>query len=825
MKKILFSILFLFLSLFVQSQVLYSDRFEDGILKMNSSAAYSVSLSNNNLVIIGNGTAGAYNSLGYEFHHNGTNINLDLSSNPKLYFKAKATNSPEIRIDLQDTNGYVTNLNASSVNLTNEFVVYELDYTDKLQDGAYGGSCTSGPCAVDASNIDKLVFFANAATGNYAGTIEIAWLSLGEPLEALPVDPDYAIRYNQIGYFIGKDKFISINSPNNFTAKPYTIYDANHNIVLSGTTGSTTFWNDAREYVSLIDISSIDTEGVYTFSTELIDINFTVSNTVYEAISEGTFKYYYFNRASTAITSEFGGEYARNAGHLDTQVIVHASAASAQRPTGTIISSPKGWYDAGDYNKYIVNSGISTYTLLAAYEHYSDYYKTRTFNIPEKNNNLPDILDEIIWNLDWMLSMQDPNDGGIYHKLTGLNFSGTVMPEDYNLDRYVVQKTTAAALNFAAVLSVASRIFKEYETEKPGYSATLLAASKNAYAWAKSNPTVYYSQPNDVTTGEYGDGNVTDEFQWAATELFITTLETAYKSDINISQIHSGIPGWSSVSPLALISIAQHAAALSSDLDVTTANNKLIATATTLKNRITNSPMKISMSTNDYNWGSNSNTGNQIVLLIRAYELTNDESYLNAGYTAMDYILGRNGTGYSYVSGFGDKPILHPHHRISEADDIILPVPGMVSGGPNPAQQDNCSGYPNNYPASSFTDSHCSYASNEITINWNAPIVYALNALQYYQNEQVALSIDKKKLVAPKISLFPNPTERKLTFKLPKSISTIKVVIFDAQGKKILTKKIQKEDLTIDFNHLESGVYIVKMFHPTINFTQKVIKL
>ncbi|HCD52991.1 MAG TPA: cellulase, partial [Balneolaceae bacterium] len=124
-------------------------------------------------------------------------------------------------------------------------------------------------------------------------------------------------------------------------------------------------------------------------------------------------------------------------------VMVHAAAATGSRPEGTIISSPKGWYDAGDYNKYVVNSGISTYTLLFAYEQFPEFFKNQDLNIPESKNDLPDILDEALWNLEWLLTMQD-EDGGVYHKLTTANFEGMVMPHEATNQRYVVMKNTGA---------------------------------------------------------------------------------------------------------------------------------------------------------------------------------------------------------------------------------------------------------------------------------------------------------------------------------------------------------------------------------------------
>jgi endoglucanase len=87
----------------------------------------------------------------------------------------------------------------------------------------------------------------------------------------------------------------------------------------------------------------------------------------------------------------------------------------------------------------------------------------------------------------------------------------------------------------------------------------------------------------------------------------------------------------------------------------------------------------------------------------------------------------------SYVTGFGAHPAMHPHHRPSEADGIAAPLPGWLVGGPNPGQQDakDCRvAYASKQPALSYLDNACSYASNEVAINWNAPLVYVAAALQ-----------------------------------------------------------------------------------------------
>ncbi len=135
----------------------------------------------------------------------------------------------------------------------------------------------------------------------------------------------------------------------------------------------------------------------------------------------------------------------------------------------------------------------------------------------------------------------------------------------------------------------------------------------------------------------------------------------------------------------------------------------------------------------DFVWGSSAVAANQGIVLINAYRITSDKKYIDHALTNVDYLFGRNATGYSFLTGYGDKTPMHIHHRPSEADGIAEPVPGLLSGGPNPGKQDGCV-YASSVPNEAFTDNVCSYASNEIAINWNAPLVYLLGSVEALQN-------------------------------------------------------------------------------------------
>jgi len=463
---------------------------------------------------------------------------------------------------------------------------------------------------------------------------------------------------------------------------------------------------------------------------------FTIGDQVFEELGKGALKAFYFNRASMELAEEHAGIWARPAGHPDDQVMVHASAASPERPEGTVLSLPMGWYDAGDYNKYIVNSGITMGTLLSLYEDFPAYFSSQKLNVPESGNAVPDLLDEALWNLKWMIKMQDPHDGGVYHKLTAARFEGLIMPHEAQSPRYVVAKSTAATLDFAAVMAQASRVYKDFY---PDMAIECLKAAETAWIWAKNNPEVLYEQNEmnqkfqpAIETGAYGNRNLDDEWIWAASELYISTHNQEYLDFIASPQTFE-LPNWGNVGWLGYYSLLRFREELKNlppEL-ISQIKHQLLLKTEEYATSATSTAYQAVMGhrDSDFVWGSNAVAANQGIALLQAYLLIGEEKYLKHALGNLDYILGRNATGYSYVTGFGHKTPQDPHHRPSGAAPNKAPVPGFIVGGPNPGQQDGCD-YPSTIPVESYVDDYCSYASNEVAINWNAPFAYLTNALE-----------------------------------------------------------------------------------------------
>ena len=521
-----------------------------------------------------------------------------------------------------------------------------------------------------------------------------------------------AIRINQVGYYPTANKIAIVVYTKASTFEVVSVPD--NKVEFTGNLSAEVFWKDAGDSVKRADFSALNKLGTYKIRIPEFGESypFEISNTILRKPAYASLKSYYYQRSSYELTAPYAGLWARPAGHPDTECILHSSTGKSGK-----ISSPGGWYDAGDYGKYVINAGISVATMLSFYENFNTFFADGTINIPESGNGKNDLLDEVKFELDWLKTMQD-NDGGVFFKLTTLNFSGMVMPAADKAARYAIGKTTASALDFAAMMAMAGRIYKDYDA---GYAADCVTRAESAWIWAKANPAIYFKNPSDVSTGEYGDNNVSDEFIWAAAELYITTQKAEFKTYLeekSNSLKYLSAPGWQSVQPLASLSLATQPNGLSLSL-ITTIKNSVISTSNNWLNQITANACRIP--TFGYNWGSNSSIANQGVGLLYAYILTKDVKYIKGAAECADYLLGKNATGFSFVSGYGSKTPMFFHHRPSHADGVVQPIPGFVAGGPNSGKQDG-EKYPYSEPAKCFVDVMGSYASNEVCINWNSPM-------------------------------------------------------------------------------------------------------
>ncbi|MBX2859502.1 MAG: glycoside hydrolase family 9 protein [Cellvibrionaceae bacterium] len=496
----------------------------------------------------------------------------------------------------------------------------------------------------------------------------------------------------------------------------------------------------------IVEDAGLESEAVFNSET------FSIDPGLYGQFKYDALAYFYHNRSGIAIEADLVGEaWARPAGHLqDASVETFACVADPNSELCRVLDVSGGWYDAGDHGKYVVNAGISVWTLMNQYER-SRYlggnlteYGDGSMALPasEIDNGIPDILDEVRWELDWMMKMQvpagSPNGGLVYHKMHSEFWTGIpTAPDQDPVTRYVQPPSTTATLNLAASGAQCYRVFREFDAD---FAQRCLQQAQLAYAAAKSNAFIPATD-NGNGGGTYADSNPGDEFYWAASELFLATGADNYAVDMaSASELHLSLEtvaygqsmmGWPTTHGLGIISMATVGRAFNAPESwVETSRQALIAVADLYLDKTRTQAFGLPMGSEQLYWGSNSNVANNMIVLGLARDFTCNEDYANAMQSSMSYLLGRNPLGQSYVSGYGSLSMENPHHRFwagSVDDNFPLPPPGVLAGGPNGLLQDpiiaarlqGCT------PMKCYLDHIESYSSNEVTINWNAPLAWA----------------------------------------------------------------------------------------------------
>lgn len=529
------------------------------------------------------------------------------------------------------------------------------------------------------------------------------------------------IRLNQLGYFPNATKRGSFVGESENTM--FTVIDIKTGKkAFTGTLDEATYAELSGETIRQFDFSELKGSGTYQIrlGDVLYSHPFEIGYTFYDEALTAVTKSFYYQRVGTEITKEYGGQWKRPAGHLDEKVAYHPDTKKSG-----FIASPKGWYDAGDYGKYISNGAFSAGQLLHTLERYPNLYSDGSLHIPESGNAINDLLDEIKYEADWVATMQD-KDGGVFHKLTTKRFSGAIMPHEGDKPRFIMPKSTTATFDFAAFLAKMARHYKKHDEDQAN---KWLSQAKKAWTWGVQNPNVNFKNPADVVTGEYGDEDASQEQFWAAAELYVTTGEQVYGDFVahNIPDLtYANGDGWQSfMRYLGVFTLLNNSAALPMDVKETLEKN-LIAAADDLTNRV--QTYDYQQGVNDFQWGSNSDIQNIAFVIGEAHHRSPKVAYVDAVLSSLNYLFGHNGVGYSMVTGLGDKPPLNVHHRQSKADSIVNPIPGFVCGGPNDDKQDaNDVVYLKDVSQMhSYQDIWESYASNEVCLNWNAPTPYIL---------------------------------------------------------------------------------------------------
>ncbi|MEV0715271.1 glycoside hydrolase family 9 protein [Asanoa sp. NPDC050611] len=559
-----------------------------------------------------------------------------------------------------------------------------------------------------------------------------------EPEEYVP-DTGPRVRVNQVGYLLHGPKNATLVTEAT-TPVPWQLKNAAGTVVARGTSTPRGVDASSGQNVQTISMAYARKGTGYTLVADgETSRPFDIGTDFYEQLRLDALKFYYTQRSGVPIDDALRPGYGRPAGHVgvapnlgDTDVPCQPGVCDYR------LDVSGGWYDAGDHGKYVVNGGISVHQLMSEYERVGQSWTLRdgTLALPESGNRVPDILDEARFEQEFLLKMQvpagQPYAGMAHHKIhdaawTGLPLLPHLDPQPRELHRV----STAATLNLAATAAQAARVFRPFDKR---FAQRNLAAAKAAWAAAKANPALYADPADGVGGGAYNDDDVTDEFYWAAAELYITTGDRVYRDAILASPVHTADIwrdrgfDWGHTAQLGRIDLAtlpnklpdRHRVRAS----VVAGADRYLATARAHPYGIPYAPAE-----NTFDWGSNNLVLNNAVVLAAAYDITGRDRYRDGVLETMDYIFGRNALNQSYVTGYGEVASHNQHSRWYARQlnpDLPNPPRGTLSGGPNSSIQDpvaqqklqGCA------PQFCYIDDIESWSTNELTINWNAPLAW-----------------------------------------------------------------------------------------------------
>ena len=566
-----------------------------------------------------------------------------------------------------------------------------------------------------------------------------------------------AIRVNQLGYFPNGPKratWAVAGSDAEASAKravPFEIVNRAGVVVHHGTTSP--FGKDPTSglFVQRIDFSSYTGAGeglrirlspVDGLKSAVESDAFAIRAHALKPLSRDALRYFFYTRSGIALEQPYveNERWVRPAGHpTDTRV---PCAPDAKCSYSLDVSG--GWYDAGDYGKYVVNGGLSVWLLMNLWEASQQLSlpvagaKDGELHLPESGNKLPDLLDEARWEMEWLLKMQvpqgDPQAGLVHHKMHDTDWSALgTLPVLGATPRQLRPVSTAATLNLAATAAQAARVFAKLD---PKFAQRCLSAAQRAWAAAEAHPALLITNADNHGGGPYDDATLSDERFWAASELFVTTGDKAFFTILSKSphylqlQAHEReLPealDWRTTDALGTLSLSLDSHNTSAA--VRDANRKSIVAVAEKYLALSNADaFGQPYIGSHYVWGSNSFMMNNGLILAYAHAFTKDRRFLAGAVAAMDYVLGRNALGKSYVSGYGSRPLTNPHHRLwahSIDPKFPTPPPGVLSGGPNSDLQDPYSKslHPHCIGQTCYVDHIEAYSANEEAINWNAAL-------------------------------------------------------------------------------------------------------
>jgi hypothetical protein len=346
------------------------------------------------------------------------------------------------------------------------------------------------------------------------------------------------IAVDQFGYMPNMAKVAVISNPQvgYNTGETYTPGStlqvctwSNNTVVYSG---SPVAWNNGATHtqsgdiVWWFDFSPVTLWGeyyIYDPANNARSARFQINQNVYENVLMQAARMYYYQRRGTDKPATYAGALWTDGTNFmgplqDSQCQLNGSPSSANQK-----DLRGGWFDAGNYDKYVTWTDTLFSDLLFAYRQ-NPLIWPDNWNIPESGNGIPDLLDEIKWELDWFLRMQN-SDGSVLTRTFQSSYATPPSAETCQI--FYGAASTTASYSAAGSFAQAVRVYQS--VGMTAYANTLSNAAVAAYNWAVANPSVIFSGAPEVDTSNYAYWRDNLRMR-AAVFLYEITGQSAYSS-------------------------------------------------------------------------------------------------------------------------------------------------------------------------------------------------------------------------------------------------------------------------------------------------------
>jgi hypothetical protein len=411
--------------------------------------------------------------------------------------------------------------------------------------------CLLAACVTGLGSLRVLAADQPAARGMSA-QIQFDHHLLVDQFGYRPGDPKFAVaRDPQAGY----DKADKFAPPSALQVRDA---DDGH-VVFSGKPAA---WNGGATDESSgdrgwwFDFSSVTAPGAYfVFDSEknARSATFNIGPHVYKDVLKAAMRTYYYQRSGLAKRQPFADVcWTDDPAYTGADQDLQAHDVTDRTNPAKIKDLSGGWFDAGDTNKYVTFAVPVVHQLLAAYQENPGVF-TDDFGIPESGNGIPDVLDEVKWEVDWLKKMQYP-DGSAALKVGEIVYVPAAPPSSDHSQRFYIPSCTSATIAGAGMFAHTAYVFGGIAAlahEAADLKARAIAAWSNYQGVAAKQTScdsgVVHSANADWNEDEQKAGAVV-----AAVYLFAITDNAAY--DDYIKQHYKELKpyhdeGWSRYKP------------------------------------------------------------------------------------------------------------------------------------------------------------------------------------------------------------------------------------------------------------------------------------